>query len=251
VNPTLRFPLPQINCDLGEGIASEEAIFPYLDVASLACGGHFGNINTLNASMALAKRFGKKVGAHPSYPDLANFGRLSMQLPPAVLLATLEAQISLFVKAAQESALTMDHIKFHGALYNDIAKDASLASLLTDFLGSNYPGIPVFVPPNSEMERQVLEKGLPFRREVFADRAYLINYQLSPRGTIGALLSTRAAVEHQVRSILLERQLQTPSGILLPITADTLCFHGDNPGIVAFLPYLRTTYWIETKLPVL
>lgn len=251
MNPTHRFPLPQINCDLGEGIASEETIFPHLDVASLACGGHFGNLDTLKASMALAKRFGKKVGAHPSYPDQANFGRLSLQLPPLVLLASLTAQISLFIQAAQESNLPMDHIKFHGALYNDAAKDVILASLLTDFLVSTYPSIPVFVPPHSEMERQALEKGLPNRREVFADRSYALNYQLVPRGVPGALLSSRATVEQQVRGILLDRQLQTPAGALLPIAADTLCFHGDNPGIEAFLPYLRTTYWSEAKLPLL
>ena len=193
--------------------------------------------------MALAKRFGKKVGAHPSYPDQANFGRMSMQLPAATLLASLTEQINLFVQAAEESELPMDHIKFHGALYNDAAKDIVLAGLLTDFLMTNYPGIPVLVPPKSEMERQAMAKNLPIRREVFADRGYQENYQLAPRETAGALLSSKATVEQQVKRILQERQLQTSTGVLLPITADTLCFHGDNPGITEFLPYLRTTYW--------
>jgi UPF0271 protein len=93
------------------------------------------------------------------------------------------------------------------------------------------------------MEQQALAKGLPIRREVFADRGYQENYQLAPRGTTGALLSTQATVEQQVKRILQDRQLQTSTGVLLSIAADTLCFHGDNPGIAAFLPYLRTTYW--------
>ena len=243
MSPSPPFPLPQINCDLGEGIASEEAIFPFVDVASLACGGHFGNKETLIASMALARRFGKKVGAHPSYPDQANFGRISMQLPAATLLASLTEQINLFVQAAEESQLPMDHIKFHGALYNDAAKNNVLAELLTDFLMTNYPGVPVLVPPKSEMERQAMAKNLPIRREVFADRGYQENYQLAPRGTAGSLLSTKAAVEQQVRRILEDSQLETATGVRLSITADTLCFHGDNPGIEAFLPYLRNTYW--------
>jgi UPF0271 protein len=243
VNPSPSFPLPQINCDLGEGITSEEAIFPFIDVASLACGGHFGNKETVNTSMALAKRFGKKVGAHPSYPDQANFGRMSMQLPAATLLASLTEQINLFVQAAEESELPMDHIKFHGALYNDAAKDIVLAGLLTDFLMTNYPGIPVLVPPKSEMERQAMAKNLLVRREVFADRGYQENYQLAPRGTAGSLLSSKDAVEQQVRRILHDSQLETATGVLLSITADTLCFHGDNPGIAEFLPYLRTAYW--------
>lgn len=243
MSPSPPFPLPQINCDLGEGISSEEAIFPFVDVASLACGGHFGNKETLIASMALAKRFGKKVGAHPSYPDQANFGRISMQLPAATLLASITDQINLFVQAAEESQLPMDHIKFHGALYNDAAKDNGLAGLLTDFLMANYPGVPVLVPPKSEMERQAMAKNLPIRREVFADRGYQENYQLAPRGTAGSLLSSKDAVEQQVRRILEDSQLETATGVRLSITADTLCFHGDNPGIEAFLPYLRNTYW--------
>jgi UPF0271 protein len=243
VSPSPPFPLPQINCDLGEGIASEEAIFPFLDVASLACGGHFGNKETLMASMALARRFDKKVGAHPSYPDQANFGRISMQLPAATLLASMTEQINLFVQVAEESKLPMDHIKFHGALYNDAAKDNVLAGLLTDFLMTNYPGVPVLVPPKSEMERQAIAKNLPIRREVFADRGYQENYQLAPRGTAGSLLSSKDAVEQQVRRILQDSELETATGVRLSITADTLCFHGDNPGIAAFLPHLRTAYW--------
>lgn len=243
MNPLFNFPLPQINCDLGEGIASEKAIFPFIDIASLACGGHFGNKDTIKASMLLAKRFGKKVGAHPSYPDQINFGRISMQLPASTLLASLTEQVNLFIEVAEEIKLPIDHIKFHGALYNDAAKDHVLASLLTDFLMSNYPSVSVLVPPQSEIERQALEKGIPIRREVFADRAYQENYQLTPRGTTGALLSTKATVEQQVKGILQNRQLQTSTGVLLSIAADTLCFHGDNPGIADFLPYLRTTYW--------
>lgn len=243
MNPLFNFPLPQINCDLGEGIASEEAIFPFIDVASLACGGHFGNKDTIKASMLLAKRFGKKVGAHPSYPDQVNFGRISMQLPASTLLASLTEQVNLFIEVAEEIKLPIDHIKFHGALYNDAAKDHVLASLLTDFLMFNYPGVSVLVTPKSEMERQALEKGIPVRREVFADRAYQDNFQLAPRGTTGALLSTKGTVEQQVKRILQDRQLQTSTGVLLAIAADTLCFHGDNPGIADFLPYLRTTYW--------
>lgn len=243
MNPLFNFPLPQINCDLGEGIASEKAIFSFIDVASLACGGHFGNKDTIKASMLLAKRFGKKVGAHPSYPDQINFGRISMQLPASTLLASLTEQVNLFIEVAEEIKLPIDHIKFHGALYNDAAKDHVLASLLTDFLMFNYPGVSVLVPPKSEIERQALEKGIPVRREVFADRAYQDNFQLAPRGTTGALLSTKGTVEQQVKRILQDRQLQTSTGVLLAIAADTLCFHGDNPGIADFLPYLRTTYW--------
>ena len=98
-----RLTLPQINCDLGEGVAWEEEIFPFVDVASLACGGHFGTQESLDASLALASKYGKKVGAHPSYPDRENFGRVSIKIPNAELIESIRQQIEWFIKIIQEN----------------------------------------------------------------------------------------------------------------------------------------------------
>ena len=235
--------LPQINCDLGEGVAWEEEIFPFVDVASLACGGHFGTQESLDASLALAIKYGKKVGAHPSYPDRENFGRLSIKMPVGDLIESVRQQIEWFTKSAQAHHLSLDHIKFHGALYNDAAKDSDLADLLTEFLFENYPQTPLLVPPHSELEKKAKEKGLSIRLEVFADRAYTSDYLLSSRSQPGSLLKDITSVEPQVKRLLLEGQLLSMEGVQLPIQADTLCFHGDNPGIVDFLPVLRKRYW--------
>lgn len=235
--------LPQINCDLGEGVAWEEEIFPFVDVASLACGGHFGTQESLDASLALAIKYGKKVGAHPSYPDRENFGRLSIKMPVGDLIESIRQQIEWFTKSAQAHHLSLDHIKFHGALYNDAAKDSDLADLLTEFLFENYPQTPLLVPPHSELEKKAKEKGLSIRLEVFADRAYTSDYLLSSRSQPGSLLKDITSVEPQVKRLLLEGQLLSMEGVQLPIQADTLCFHGDNPGIVDFLPVLRKRYW--------
>ncbi len=238
-----RLALPQINCDLGEGVAWEEDIFPFVDVASLACGGHFGTQESLDASFALASKYGKKVGAHPSYPDRENFGRVSIKMAEGDLIKSIRQQIELFTKSALSHNLSLDHIKFHGALYNDAAKDSNLANLLTDFLLENYPQTPLLVPPHSELEKKAQEKGLSIRLEVFADRAYTANYLLSSRSLKGSLLQDIGSVETQVKRLLLEGQLLSMEGVQLPIQADTLCFHGDNPGIVDFLPVLRKRYW--------
>lgn len=235
--------LPQINCDLGEGVAWEEEIFPFVDVASLACGGHFGSQESLDASLVLAIKYGKKVGAHPSYPDRENFGRLSIKMPVGDLIESIRQQIEWFTKSAQAHHLSLDHIKFHGALYNDAAKDSDLADLLTEFLFENYPQTPLLVPPHSELEKKAKEKGLSIRLEVFADRAYTSDYLLSSRSQPGSLLKDITSVEPQVKRLLLEGQLLSMEGVQLPIQADTLCFHGDNPGIVDFLPVLRKRYW--------
>ncbi len=235
--------LPQINCDLGEGVAWEEDLFPFVDVASLACGGHFGTQESLDASLALAIKYGKKVGAHPSYPDQANFGRVTLTIPKDELLREIAQQIGWFVSRASALRLPMDHIKFHGALYNDAAKDLNLAKQLTGFLKENYPETPLLVPPHSELEKQAKANGLSIRLEVFADRAYTADYLLSSRSEKGSLLQDLASVESQVKRLIFEGELLSLEGIRLPIQADTLCFHGDNPGIVDFLPLLRKRYW--------
>jgi UPF0271 protein len=235
--------LPQINCDLGEGVAWEEDIFPFVDVASLACGGHFGTQESLDASLALALKYNKKVGAHPSYPDRENFGRVSIPISIEELIESIRQQIEWFTKSARAHNLSLDHIKFHGALYNDAAKDSDLANPLTDFLLENYPQTPLLVPPHSELEKHAQEKGLSIRLEVFADRAYTADYLLSSRTLQGSLLKDITSVEPQVKRLLLEGELLSLEGIRLPIQADTLCFHGDNPGIVDFLPLLRKRYW--------
>ena len=235
--------LPQINCDLGEGVAWEEEIFPFVDVASLACGGHFGTQDSLDASLSLATKYGKKVGAHPSYPDRENFGRVSIQMPVGDLIESIRQQIEWFMKSARAHNLALDHIKFHGALYNDAAKDSDLANLLTDFLLENYPQTPLLVPTHSELEKKAQEKGLSIRLEVFADRGYTSDYLLSSRSQPGSLLQDITSVEPQVKRLLFEGQLMSMEGVQLPILADTLCFHGDNPGILDFLPILRKRFW--------
>lgn len=235
--------LPQINCDLGEGVAWEEEIFPFIDVASLACGGHYGTQESLDNSINLAKKFNKKIGAHPSYPDRINFGRVTQNIPKEDLIVQIKYQIEWFVECALAHKVSMDHIKFHGALYNDAASDPVLASLLTSFLAAVYPTIPLLVPPHSQLEHHAQLKDIPIRLEVFADRSYMPNYQLSPRIQKGSLLQSLESVDAQVNRLIFEGKLESQTGEYLPIVADTLCFHGDNPSILDFLPILRKRYW--------
>jgi 5-oxoprolinase (ATP-hydrolysing) subunit A len=234
--------LPQINCDLGEGIPNEEMVFPWIDVASIACGGHYGTEESIEKSLSLAKIFKKQVGAHPSYPDLENFGRKSISISQVDLAENLSSQIHLFLSVSTRLNLDMDHIKFHGALYNDAAKDAGLADFLTDFLSEEFPTIPVFVPPHSFMQEFAKKKNLPHRLEIFGDRAYLDNYQLAPRTMAGSLFTDVEVVEKHLKTIFLNAQIKTIQGNLIEVQADTLCFHGDNPGILDFLPKIRQTY---------
>ncbi|WP_296702688.1 LamB/YcsF family protein [Algoriphagus sp.] len=235
--------LPEINCDLGEGILTESQIFPWIDTASVACGGHFGDQISIENTLTLAKKFKKKVGAHPSYPDKQNFGRKSMIISNSDLLSSIQKQIILFEEVSKKLGLGLDHIKFHGALYNDAASNPKLADILTNFLKLNYPQTPIFTPPKSQMEFFSNQKGLLTRSEVFADRAYNSDYTLVSRKNPGSLLSDEKSISEHLIQILDIGEIQAVDGSRLPVKVDTLCFHGDNPGLEKFLPKIRKTWW--------
>lgn len=235
--------LPEINCDLGEGISSEDKIFPWVDTASVACGGHFGDQFSIEKTLVLAKRFEKKVGAHPSYPDKENFGRKSISISKDELISSIDKQVKLFLDVSKKVGLDLDHIKFHGALYNDAASSHKLADLLTDFLKRNYPKTPIFTPPNSQMEILSIQKDLPIRREIFADRTYNADFSLVSRNFSGSLMSDEKSISEHLSHIFLKGEILAIDGSKLPVEADTLCFHGDNPGLEIFLPKIRNTWW--------
>lgn len=232
-----------LNCDLGEGIADESFIIPFIDLGSVACGGHFGDMDSIRETLILVKKFGKKAGAHPSYPDRENFGRKSLDIKPEVLILSLLEQINLFLEIANSHNVPLDHIKFHGALYNDAAEKRELALVLVNFLKKEFPNITLFVPPFSEIESIAKELKLPIKLEVFGDRAYLSTYKLVSRSVEKSVFTKKKQVISHMKSILAHQQILTSSGELIPVSADTICIHGDNPGIMDFLPSIRKQFW--------
>lgn len=234
---------PEINCDLGEGIAGEEFVIPLIDAASVACGGHFGDVDSIRKTLRICETFGKKAGAHPSYPDLENFGRNSFEIQKDHLLSSLLNQIELFLKVADELTIPIDHIKFHGALYNDSATKPELANELTDFLANHFFEIPIFVPPHSQMGHFAKAKNLKFRLEIFGDRGYEDDFSLVSRAKAGSLLTTSETIINHLEPVFERGELMSISGTPLPVEADTICFHGDNPGLLEFLPIIRNRFW--------
>lgn len=213
-----------------------------IDLGSVACGGHFGDKNSIRQTLELLKRFDKKAGAHPSYPDPTNFGRVSMGIAPQDLVKSLEDQLGLFSELAKETDIAVDHIKFHGALYNDAAEKPELADLLLDFLEQKYPTISLFVPPHTELDRAAIQRNHPTRKEIFGDRSYLDSYRLASRSRENSLFVHSSQVSEHLDSIFRLGKIRTISGALIPIQADTICFHGDNPGILEILSYVRSRY---------
>ncbi|NNE76300.1 MAG: lactam utilization protein LamB, partial [Pricia sp.] len=135
-----------INCDVGEGIGNEAELFPLISSCNIACGGHAGNTKEMKEIVQLAKLHKVKVGAHPSYPDKAKFGRVSMDITADGLTQSIRRQIENLVRIASKAQIGLNHIKPHGALYNDIAKNESLTNIFLKAIAAYRTDVHLYVP---------------------------------------------------------------------------------------------------------
>jgi 5-oxoprolinase (ATP-hydrolysing) subunit A len=196
-----------INCDLGEGqtlddCAQEAKLMPYISRCNIACGGHAGNTLTMQHTLHNAKQYKLKCGAHPAYPDKANFGRTSLLISSAKLLESLKMQITALQQLAHGMAIDLNHIKLHGALYNDAEKSIELAMMICQMLALDYPHLVVLGLPQGAMRNASQYYGLKFLCEGFMDRAYLGNGQLAPRTHEGAVYQNVEQSIEQVMAML-------------------------------------------------
>src|SRR5690606_3253265 len=177
-----------VNCDLGEGGEQDDELMPMITACSIACGGHAGTLEIMHQTVAHAMKNDVEIGAHPSYPDKNNFGRISLEMEPQDLKQSLVAQILSLKQIAEAEGGFLSHVKPHGALYNDAAKDEAIANIVIDSILEFEEKFPLFAPENSVIAR--LAKGkLPVILEVFADRNYMNNYQLVDRSKPGAVIT--------------------------------------------------------------
>jgi len=178
-----------INCDVGEGVNNEMTLMPYIQSCNIACGGHAGNKKLMEKVVKLALKHEVNIGAHPSYPDIENFGRKTMIIDPSELAKTIQKQINLLNKIVIEQGGSLSHIKPHGALYNDVSKNKDLA---LHFLNAILPyknSVKLFVPFNSEIEICALENGFSIVYEAFADRNYNDDLSLVARNEKEAVIT--------------------------------------------------------------
>jgi UPF0271 protein len=228
-----------LNCDLGEGCTTDEAIMPFISSANIACGYHAGDEATIKKTLSLAKTFQVAVGAHPSYPDRANFGRKEMELPVSEIKSLVITQINLVKKFAEEIGLKLHHVKPHGALYNKAAKDEAIAIAIAEAVYEVDPSLILFGLANSESGKAAKKMGLPFYNEVFADRTYTDQGQLTPRTEANAMITTDEEAIQQVMQMLQEETVTSTNGKKIPIQADTICIHGDGEHAVSFAKHIN------------
>jgi UPF0271 protein len=228
-----------LNADLGEGAGHDEEILEFVSSANIACGFHAGDPTSILESISAAHQRGVAVGAHPSFPDRANFGRSEMSLPDAEVYALVVYQIGAFQALARVSGTEMNHVKAHGALYNMAARDEKLARLIVDAVLAVDANAILFVPPNSPLERIADEEQLPSADEVFADRNYMADGSLVSRASTDAFVRDPIAAGERVVRMLNEGKVRAIDGSDVAIRAQTICVHGDNPEAVHFVRQLR------------
>jgi UPF0271 protein len=222
-----------LSADLGEGSPGEDEIWPLITSANVACGGHVGDEASMRSAADFARRCNVKFGAHPSYPDRENFGRVSLSMPPDDLRASLVAQIS-----SLRSFGEVRHVKPHGALYNDAHKNRDLANVIVEAIRLIDPNIALVAPDHSEMAAAARAAGTPVIREAFADRRYEPDGSLTPRKTAGSTLTIDEAAA-QAALLVSEGVVIARDGSRVALAFDTLCIHADMEGAVERLRAVR------------
>jgi UPF0271 protein len=218
-----------LNCDLGEleDAALEAALMEHITSANIACGGHAGDEATMERTARLALARGVRIGAHPSYPDRANFGRMELPLPPAEIAGTVRLQIARLDAVVRRLGGEIVHVKPHGALYNVAVRNREAARAIGDGVAQWNPRAALFGLAGSAMLDVWRGMGLTAVGEGFADRRYEPDGTLRSRKFPDALIASPQ--EAAAQAVRLAR-----SGAV-----GTICVHGDTPGAPAILQACR------------
>lgn len=223
-----------INCDLGESfgqfiMGNDDAIFPHISSCNIACGFHGGDPLHIEKTIKKALKYNVQIGAHPSYPDLAGFGRRKIFLSEEELKASVKYQISALKGMVESNGGELKYIKAHGALYNSIAHDENEAKVFLAAVKDINPDLAIMGLAGSSFEEITQQHGFQFIREGFLDRRYMEDGSLMSRKEKGSVLETVEDSLNQFISIAQKREVETSSGKRITMKVDSLCIHGDNP----------------------
>jgi UPF0271 protein len=223
-----------INLDAGEGQVDEQSLYPYVHALNIACGGHAGDAETIAKTIQAGAALGLDLGAHPSYPDREHFGRRTLEMSHEVLKQSLVKQLELFDSQCKQLNSQWTHIKAHGALYNDMAQNASLTEVYLEAIAPFSSGRILYVQEHSVLAQKAKDKGLKCYHEYFIDRRYADRTRLLSRSDRRAIISTPEESLTQLRLM--------QSGILEDVTQGrhsiephTFCIHSDHENTAEIL----------------
>jgi UPF0271 protein len=220
-----------LNCDLGEGAGHDAELMPLISSANIACGAHAGNLDSMIEAVESAIRHRVGVGAHPGYFDLENFGRTERDISPNEAGRLVLLQVEQLHEIAGSR---LRHVKLHGALYNQVSRDAYLADAVAADLARLWPHLTVFALAGSQLAIAAKARGLRVAQEVFADRSYRSDGSLTPRTEPNALIHDDSVAVEQVMRIVREGKVKATDGSDVALRADTVCVHGDGLHAVEF-----------------
>jgi UPF0271 protein len=224
-----------LNCDMGENIGNDTDIMPYITSANIACGFHAGDSKTMRATVRLAKKHGVYIGAHPSWRDVEGFGRREMSLPPDEVEALILYQVGALAAIAKMDGVELHHVKPHGAIYNQAAKDRVLANAIAGAVKSFSKDLVLVGLAGSGLIEAGIDVGLKVANEGFPDRNY------NPDGTLVSRKESHAIIE--LPEDVAKHALQLiRKGVLFGekrVRVDTLCLHGDHPRAVENAKLIR------------
>jgi UPF0271 protein len=224
-----------LNCDMGElpeaiDDGSQELLMPSLTSVNIACGGHAGDARIMKATMERAFRWKLAIGAHPGYPDRANFGRLELNLPPEAIADSVFEQLTVLAEVAAGCGVRVTQVKPHGALYNQAVANRVLAQAIAAGVARWSRDVILVGLAGSSMLDVFREAGFPVAAEAFADRRYEPNGTLRSRKFDDALIRDPVEAGRQALQIVEHGTVIARGGAEVAVNAQTICIHGDTPG---------------------
>lgn len=241
----------KLNCDLGEGFGqfkndADEKIMPHIQMANIACGFHAGDPLIMTKTVAFAKQNNVTIGAHPSYPDLAGFGRRSMKIPADELIALIVYQVGALQATCDCQNVALTYVKPHGALYNDMMADLTIfdavcqaMSNLNQYRSEKLTLMIQAMPDAAPFQKIADAMQIPLWFEAFADRNYKSDGKLVPRSQENAVIHSEKEALERCQHLLSHQEIISVEGTKLSMQVDTLCVHGDTPEALTFVRSLN------------
>jgi UPF0271 protein len=235
-----------LNGDVGESfgrhaLGGDGALMPALTSASIACGFHAGDPGTMRATVELARLHSVAIGAHPGFPDLVGFGRRELAATPREVEDMVLYQVGALAAVAGAQGARLRHVKPHGALYNQAARDLSLAEAVARAVAAFDASLVLVGLSGSRLLEAGRGAGLRIAAEAFADRAYRADGSLVPRDRPGAVLTDAAEVAGRALAMVRDRAVTAEDGTRVELAIDTLCLHGDTPQAALLARRVRET----------
>lgn len=221
-----------LNADLGEGMGTDDDLLGIVSSASIACGGHAGDAQTIRHILKLCKARGIRAGAHPGYADKPRFGRFRLVMPLDQLIGQVRNQMFLIRHIAGEVDVPLSYVKLHGALANQTAEELALAVAVFAAVQAMDEKMAVLALDNSEQVRAAKAVGVPLIREAYADRAYTAEGLLVPRTQDGAVIHDVDTVIERCLRLAQKGEIVAIDGTVMKSGARSICLHGDTPGAV-------------------